>query len=70
VSPPDGWFRIQEADLAAERNTAHLFQTRGLFCSPGCLAVGAARIAESRPTSPEHLARLHQATELARSVRP
>jgi hypothetical protein len=65
-SPPDGWYRIQQADLVAEREVHYLFQTRGLFCSSACLLAGAARIAESQVASPEHAARLHQLAEAAR----
>jgi len=63
--PPDGWYRIQQRDDAAEARNGQTFVTRGLYCSPPCLLAGAARIAESQVTSPEHAARLHQLAEAA-----
>jgi hypothetical protein len=64
-APPDGWLRVQQRDAAVEARDGRSFVTRGLYCSPACLLAGAARIAESQVTSPEHAARLHQLAEAA-----
>ncbi len=63
--PPDGWYRIQQRDTAAAARNGQTYVTSGVYCSPACLLAGAARIAESRVTSPEHAARLHQLAEAA-----
>ena len=47
--PPDGWLRAQEHDSEAERRNSHLWQTRGLFCSPPCLLAWAAAQAATAP---------------------
>jgi hypothetical protein len=69
-APPDGWFRIQQRDLAAEQDDGRQFHTRSLFCTPACLLIGAARIVEATVASPDHAARLHRLTEAAAEVQP